>query len=160
MSFRILSSQVQANTTPSQFLNNKTIRLANIGAAARTVTLNDNTTQLNLTINASANDTTLLTLGSGTTAGIVVAQKILGSSNLSVVNTGIAAEVASIVNSTAITSNVDIIIANGVCQIYTSGVKTFSILPNTEFIVDKGKFDFLQSNSDTDVVGMAVSYRG
>jgi hypothetical protein len=160
MAYKILGNQVQANTTISQFAGNKTIRLANIGAAARTITVNDDTRQLNLTINASANDSTLLTLSSGTTTGVTVGQLILGSSNLSVVNTGVASQVASIVNATAITANVDIIIANGVVQVYTSGTKTFSILPNTEFVVDKGKWDFIKSDSDTDVVGMAVSYRG
>jgi hypothetical protein len=161
MAYKILGSQSQANTTTSQFANNRVIRLANIGTASRTITLNDNTKQLNLTINASANATTLLTLSSGDTTGVVVGYKILGSSNVSVVNTGVASVVASIVNSTAITCDVDIIVANGTASVYTTAPdKTFSILPNTEFVIEKGRWDFLKSDSDTDVVAIPVSYRG
>jgi hypothetical protein len=162
MAYRILSDQAQANTTPSQFANNRMVRLLNVGAAARTVTVYDNTKQLPCTINASANGTTLLTLTTGSnTQGVVVGQKIIGSSNLQVVNTSVNSQVATIVNTTAIASNVAIIIANGVAQVYTSGTKTFTMVPNAEFVVEKGRpIDFLQSNSDTDIVGMAVSVRG
>src|SRR5512143_2333226 len=113
--FKLLGSEAACNTIPSQFANNRVIRLANKGTAAETVTLFDNPIALNLSINASANATTLLTLANGTTDGISATMRIVGSSNLAVVNTSVASQVASITNTTALVVNVDIIIANGVC---------------------------------------------
>lgn len=159
--FKVLASEVACNTTPSHFSNQRVIRLANKGTAARTVNLFDNPQAVSLTINASANATTLLTLTPGsTTTGLTTGMKIVGSSNVQVINSVVNSEIASIVNSTAITSNVDIIIANGVVQIYATTGKSFTMIPNSEFVIEKGRIDYLQSNNDTDIVGLAVTYRG
>lgn len=158
--FKILSNEVAANTTPSQFSSQRVIRLANKGTAARTVTLFENPVSVDLTINASANGTTLLTIANGaSTTGVTSGDRIIASSNTGVVNTDVASVVAS-VNSSAIVSNVDIIIANGDCTVYTAPTKTFTMIPNSEFIIEKGRSDFLQSNNDTEIVAIAVSYRG
>lgn len=159
--FKILSDEVAANTTPSQFASQRVIRLANKGTAARTVTLFESPISVDLTINASANGTTLLTIANGaSTTGVTVGDRIISSSNTGVVNTYVPSVVSS-VNSTAIVANVDIVIANGDCTVWTSPTnKTFTMIPNSEFIIEKGRTEFLQSNNDADIVAIAVSYRG
>lgn len=161
MAYKILSNEVAANTTASQFANNRVIRLAATGTVSRTITVFDDAKPLQLNINASANQTTLLTLANGSTTGLAANMRIFGSSNLAVINTVITSQVTSIVNSSALTSNVDIIIANGVCQIFATGAgKTFTILPNTALVIEKGRNDFLQSNNDTEILAVAINERG
>lgn len=73
-----------------------------------------------ITVNTAANSTTLLTVTSGNTADITIGTLVVGSSNLSVVNTSVEAEVTTIVNSTAFTVNSDIIVANGTSSVSIS----------------------------------------
>lgn len=73
-----------------------------------------------VTVDTSANNTTLLTITSGNTSEMTVGSLVTGASNLSVVNTDIDVQVASIVNSTAFTVNTDIIVANGTTSLAVS----------------------------------------
>lgn len=73
---------------------------------------------ISLTINASANGTTLLTLSGGSnTSHLSIGHSVTNSSNTDVVNTGVAATISSIVNSSAIVISADQIIANGTCTV-------------------------------------------
>ena len=124
-----------------------------------TVTVKENPRAVDLTINATANATTLLTLTSGNTDNLVVGDRIMHSTNTDVVNTGISSEIDSIINSTAVTTNVDVIIANGDCTVYAvKAIKTITIQPGKEMFLEKSPGDWVESDESTNVVAVAVAY--
>ena len=158
---KLQASERVCNATANTFSNAGIVRVVNKGAAVGLVTLKDVIKELNLTINASANATTLLTLGSGNTDGLSVGLTLYDSTNVGVINTGVVSVIASIVNSTAITSNVDIIVASGDSVVYAvDSVKTVSVPPSTVLILEKNRNDTLISNNNTDMLAAAVSIRG
>ena len=73
-----------------------------------------------VTVNTAANNTTLLTVTSGNTIDISTGMLVTGSSNLSVVNTNVDAQVDTIINSTAFTVNSNMIVANGQASLAVS----------------------------------------
>ena len=94
-----------------------------------------NTTSIAVTVDTSANATTLITLSSGNTDALGVGWKINASSNSSVVNASVASTIASIVNSTAIVVSADISIANGTADLtlIKSGTLSVQFVSNTAF---------------------------
>ena len=94
-----------------------------------------NTETISVNVDTSANGTTLLTLDTGNTDDLAVGWKVTDSSNLEVVNTQIESEIVSIVNSTALEVNTDIIIANGTVDLVLvrSGTLSVQFLSNTAF---------------------------
>ena len=158
---KLQASERVVNATANTFSNSKLVRIVNKGAAVGLVTQKDVVKELNLTINASANATTLLTLGSGNTDGLYVGLTLYDSTNVEVVNTSVASVIDSIVNTTAVTSNVDIIIANGDCVVYAvDNVKTITVPTNHVIILEKDNNDTLVSNNNSDILVAAVSLRG
>lgn len=158
---KLQASERVCNATANAFSNAKVVRLVNKGTAVGLVTLKDVVKELELTINATANTTTLLTLSAGNTEGLRVGLFLYHSSNVAVVNTDTLVVIDSIVNSTAVTTNLDIIIATGVCNVFAvDNVKTVSVPPNTTLIIEKGNTDLLSSNNNADMLGASVSVRG
>jgi hypothetical protein len=157
---KMLTSEAVCNTTPNSY-SSPCVRLVNKGAAVSTVILKENPRAIALTINASANGTTLITLGSGTTSTLKAGNILVNSSNVQVINTDANSVITAIVNTTAFTTNVDIIIANGVSTVYAvDSIKTLSILPNSELLIDKKSIDWIESNNAANVLCIGVSYRG
>ena len=72
---------------------------------------------ISVTVDTSANDTTLLFLSSGNTDELAIGFRLANSDDLSVVNTDAGATIANVVNSTAIETDIDIIIANGTANL-------------------------------------------
>lgn len=109
-----------------------------------------------VTVDTSANNTTLLIITSGDTTEMSPGNIIKGSSNLSVVNTAIEAQIDSIVNSSAIIVNTDIIVANGTAAVAVSsdgfvGEMFLNILsgtfPNTSTIYTAANADYAIINA-------------
>ena len=157
---KMLTSEAVCNSTPNNH-SSSCVRLVNKGNAVSTVTLKANPRSVALTINASANGTTLLTLGSGNTSLLVVGNILVNSSNVQVANTDANSVITAVVNSTAITCNVDIIIANGTATVYAvDSIKTISIMPNTEIVISKKSVDWIESNNAANVLCTGVSWLG
>jgi hypothetical protein len=158
---KLLGSEAICNDTPNTY-SSRVVRLINKGAAVSTVTLKEQPQAVNVAIsNTAANSTTLLVLGSGTTANLKPGVTFVNSSNLAVINTQVSSKLATVINSTAITSNVDIIVANGTCVMYAvDSIKAISILPNAELLIEKSVVDFIESNNAANVMITPVSYKG
>ena len=159
MKIKLVGSETTCNDTPNSFSASVVRVFSQDDAANYTVTVKENPRPVELTINASANATTLLTLSAGDTSSLVVGDRIMHSTNTDVVNTGIDSEIASIINSTAVATNVDVIIANGDCTVYAvQAIKTITIQPGKEMFLEKAPKDWLESDESTNVVAVGVAY--
>ena len=159
MKIKLVGSEQACNTTPNSF-NASVVRVFSQDDAANyTITQKENPRAIECTINASANATTLLTLSSGNTANLSVGDRIMNSTNSSVVNTDVDSEIVSIVDSTSLIVNDDIIIASGDTTAYAVvTLKTITIQPGKEMFIEKGSRDWLESDEDANVVATAVAY--
>jgi len=91
----------------------------------------------NLTVSSNTSNTTLFVLTTGNTSDISTNDVISGSSNTQIVNTSISSKVASIVNSTAFTSNSALTLANGSVTLSVSNTSVAqTTLTNTSFYID------------------------
>lgn len=159
MKIKLVGSETTCNDTPNSFSASVVRVFSQDDAANYTVTVKENPRAIDLTINASANATTLLTLSSGNTDNLVVGDRIVNASNTDVVNTAVDSEIASIINSTAVAANVDVIIANGDCTVYAvEAIKTITIQPGKELFLEKSPRDWVESDESTNVVAVGVSY--
>ena len=128
-------------------------------AANYVVTVKENPRELACTINATANDSTLITLSAGDTTLLNVGDRLMHSTDTSVVNTDVASEIASIVNSSAVAANVDIVVATGDASIYAvEAIKTITIQPGKELFLEKDPEDWVESNEGANIVATAVAY--
>ena len=159
MKIKLVGSETTCNDTPNSFSASVVRVFSQDDAANYTVTVKENPRAVDLTVNATANATTLLTLSSGNTSGLVVGDRIVNSTNTEVVNTDVDSEIVSIVNSTAVAANVDIIVATGDTTVYAvEAIKTITIQPGKEMFIEKGPRDWLESDENTNVVATAVAY--
>ena len=129
-----------------------------------------NTLTVPVTIDSGTNATTLVTLAAGSNTGeLAVGYKIVSSSNNDVVNSGVQATIASIVNSTAVEVTADIIVASGNANLVIAKGGTLSVqfVSNTTFnaiantgrvanleyaiITSKDAFTHKEGNIDSDV---------
>ena len=128
-----------------------------------------NTATISVTVDTDANTTTLLELSTGNTDDLAIGWSVTDSSNLSVVNTQVAARIVSIVNSTAVQVSTDIVIANGDVDLVLvrSGTLSLQFVSNTAFnaiantgrvanleyviITTEDAFTQKEGNIDTDV---------
>lgn len=167
--FKPIANQVACNTTPSTIGNAKLVRVINTGGGVRNLIYTSVIDRVNLTINASANGTTLLTLSPQTqtiqgiqdTSKLKIGYKIVASSNTAVVNTNVASEITAIVNSSAFIVNVDIIIANGECSVGASnGEYTTAMAASEHFVVEKNAHTLLASNNAAaEVLATPIAYK-
>jgi len=84
------------------------IKITNVSSVST-----NNVVNLTVSVNTSANDTTLVSLATGTTANLMVGDLVLSSSDSEVMNVAANAAITRIVNSTAFVVNTDITVANG-----------------------------------------------
>lgn len=103
-----------------------------------------------VTVNTAANSTTLLVFTAGNTSGMQPGDLVYASSNTSVVNTNIEAEISSIVNSSAVIVNSDIVQSNGVATV------TFYDITDNDFVTNTSVFANT-SESNTSFVIDSVS---
>lgn len=133
------------------------------------VTEGSNTVSISVTVDTGVNATTLMVLSTGNTDDLAVGYKLQTSSNNDVINSAVSAEITSIVNSTAITTNTDTIVANGSADVVWVKAGTLSVqfLSNTAFnavantaqvanleyaiITDEDSFEQKLGTIDTDV---------
>lgn len=157
---KIVTSEQVCNDSPNSY-SSTVVRLVNKGDAEYTLTQKEHPVPLVLTIDTSANDSTLLTLSSGDTSDVLVGDIIVNSTNTDVVNTGVDSVIDTIVNSTAVSTNVDIIVANGDCTVYAvRSIKTMTILPNTELLLEKRPSDWIETDESANVLAMGVAWKG
>lgn len=165
---KVMGSEVAINSTPSLFKGAELLRVLNNSAVNGLLTLQTNSQLFQLTINASANGTTLLTLTSNTGNTDGLAQKLLEgytpqivlSSNLAVVNTGVSAYVSSVLNSTAFAVNAAVIIANGAVNVYTvDNTYTLTIIANTEVTIAKQSTSFISSNNAATILATPIGFK-
>lgn len=158
--FKPVGSEEAVNATPKVF-GSKAVRVFNSSTGLRTVSVEDIVDTFEATINATANGTTLITLSSRDTSEVSTGLLVVEASDTSVVNTDIASEVVSVVNTSAFVVNVDIVIADGTTNLSVSrGNYTMTLASNQDIIIEKGDDATLVSNNDTDVLGTAVSIAG
>lgn len=105
---------------------------------------------VSVTVNTSANSTTLLVLSSGNTSGLQAGDKLLSSSNTSVVNTYTQSYISSVVNSTALVIDTDVVQSNGTALV------TFEDITDIDFITNNSVF-CVTSDSNTTFVIDSVS---
>lgn len=133
-------SRVASITNSTAFSVDNTITVANGSAdliiANGSPAFRATTRVKSVTITSNTSAANVFVLTTGNTDNLAVGDIISGSSNTSVVNTGISASIAS-VNSTAFTSNVAIAIANGTVTVNTTNTATaLTTLTNTSFYID------------------------
>ena len=96
-----------------------------------------NTYSVSVTLNTDANNTTLLTLSSGNTSSLYAGQKLVSSSNASVVNASAngLVTITSVVNSSAVAVDTDVVVANGSATVVFAqgGTVSLNFASNTTF---------------------------
>ena len=158
--YKIIGSEAVCNTVPASFNSARVLRVVNKDTVPRTVTTTNNAILLSVTIDTdvTANDEISLTVGS--TDRIKTGYLVVSAANTGVVNTNIASNVVSVINSTAFTVNADIVVANGstTLTVYEANF-TLTVLANSEFILEKGSVDLVSSNTTANVLATPIAYK-
>ena len=128
-----------------------------------------NTETVTVLANTAANDTVLWELTVGNTDNLAVGYKLVDTSNNLVANVSVDAQIASIVNSTAFTTDVDALLANGTADLTFAAAGTLSLqyvsnsafsaiansgpVANLEYAIIKNEaeYDSKEGTFDTDV---------
>lgn len=158
--YKIIGSEAACNTIPLVFDSARVLRIANKDTVARTITTTNNAISISITISNAVTPNNVVTLSVGNTDKIEAGYIITNSSNVGVVNTGTQSNVVSVINSTAFTANANIVLANGTTTltVYETNF-TMTILPNSEFILEKGSADLVNSNTASNVVATSIAFK-
>jgi len=156
---KLLSTEAVCNATPSTSDSAKLVRVLNSSTGLRKLTVQELLT-FPVTIDVTANATTLITLGSGNTEFLRAGYMVVLATNTAVINTNISAAISSIVNATALVVNADIIVANGTTNVsFQKSSREMTIPGPSEVFIVKGAMDVISSNNNSDVLSVAVAYR-
>jgi hypothetical protein len=159
MRIKLVGSEQVCNDTPNSFSSPVVRVFSTDDTANYTLTVKENPREVVCTINAAANDSTLITLSAGDTSLLTVGDRIMHSTNVAVVNTDVDSEIASVVNSSAVVANIDIVIADGETSIYAiKTIKTITIQPGKELFLEKAPRDWIESDESANIVAVGVGY--
>lgn len=155
-----LANEEVCNATPKTF-GGGYVRLVNTSTGLRTITVKDVKQVVNVTVNTDVNATTLFVLTTGNTLILKSGDLIVNSSNTGVVNTDVSSRIDAIINSTAFTSNVDVLIANGTADVSIGTlISNTTMLGNSVLFIVKSKHSTLHSNNNTDVLAQPIALKG